>query len=192
MDPRKQAILSALDAFTSQRSGMDFRNYGDVKSFRAEQRRVTRDLHDYRAIRAVVAACDSITADMILEASLSAFSGRLFLQYNPIRHANDSQYERDMTDDEWRAAGLPTKLEVYYCTGQYFPTEYRRAACAVLASALWYWQRENMPAPLTGEPRTYVFHRAGHKSPDALSAGDWLRAHFRREFGRHIAWRYFD
>lgn len=33
MEPRKQAILDALDAFVRQRSGMDFRNYGDVTSY---------------------------------------------------------------------------------------------------------------------------------------------------------------
>lgn len=177
MEPRKQAILDALDAFVRQRSGMEFGNYGDVKSFRAEQRRVTRDLHDYRAIRQAVALRDSITADMLLEASRSAFSGRLEI----VAPHTDSQYNGHNLSDHWYIA---------YCTGQYFPTEYRKAACAVLASALWYWTREHaMPAPKreTGKPDDGL-----HELYNGMSAGDWLRKNFRREFGRHIASRYFD
>lgn len=30
-----------------------------------------------------------------------------------------------------------------YTTGQYFPTEYRRAVCSLLSSALWNWFRED-------------------------------------------------
>lgn len=30
-----------------------------------------------------------------------------------------------------------------YTTGQYFPTEYRRAVCSLLSSALWSWFRED-------------------------------------------------
>ena len=58
-----------------------------------------------------------------------------------------------------------------YCTGQYWPTEYRKAACRVLANALWdYWRNES-----TGE-----------------SIGKTIRYKARREFGRRIANRYFN
>jgi len=75
-DDRKTAILDALDAFVRQRSGMDWRDYGDAASYRSEQRSITRDLHDYRELRKAVAWRDSITADALLEAT-RAFSGRL-------------------------------------------------------------------------------------------------------------------
>jgi hypothetical protein len=66
------------------------------------------------------------------------------------------------------------KQRLDYCTGQYWPTEYRRAACAVLASALWAYQRDNLKP-----------------DPDCRP-GDVLRAHFRKEFGRRIANRWFN
>jgi len=62
------------------------------------------------------------------------------------------------------------RVEVDYCTGQYFPTEYRRAACAVLASALWeYWR-----------PAVY---KDGQ--------GDKIRAIARRELSSRLARRWF-
>ena len=33
-------------------------------------------------------------------------------------------------------------IKIDYCTGQYFPTEYRKAACAVLAYSLWHYWRD--------------------------------------------------
>ena len=60
-----------------------------------------------------------------------------------------------------------------YCTGQYFATEYRRAVCAVLASALWAYWRENAPEGLA-------------------KPCDYLREKARREFGRTIAGRWFN
>ena len=170
MEPRKQAILAALDAFVRQRSGMEFGNYGDVKSFRSEQRSIARDLHDYRQLCRAVELRESVTADMLLNASSSAFSGRL-------------------TIGEVAPDGV---FDVDYCTGQYFPTEYRKAACAVLAAALWAWTREYaMPSAIQHEngDRTYP-HVNGSKNEQ--SGGAWLRAHFVRKFGRGIAARYFD
>lgn len=203
-DLRKPAILAALDKFVTQRSGMDFGNYGDVASYRSEARSITRDLHDYRELRNAVGWRDSVTADMLLEAT-RAFSGRLTLKDISARYDDGSVY---------------CLFGVEYCTGQYFPTEYRKAACAVLASALWDWTREHaMPAPNSwrveswtklGEERTrskpLQIHEAcaelerlggqsyGHVQPyhDAKTPGDWLRSHFRNEFGRGIASRWFS
>ena len=54
-----------------------------------------------------------------------------------------------------------------YCTGQYYPTEYRRAVAAICARALWdYWR----------SPATTV---------------DTLRNTARAQFGRGLAGRYF-
>ena len=90
---------------------------------------------------------------MLLAAAKSAYAGRLSLT----------------TDDSGAVA-------VSYCTGQYWPTEYRKAACAVLAAALWARKREScMPADL------------GKVSP-----GEWLRKSFRADFGRGIASRWFN
>lgn len=164
--PSKEAILMALDRFVRQRAGLEFGDYGDVRAYRAEQRQITRDLHDYRAIAAQVGWRESITAENIMHAARHAFSGRLSI--------------------EAREDG---SVRVGYCAGQHFPTEYRRAACAVLAACLWDYMRGCMPAPTlhhnteTGET---VERYAGKR------AGDWLRETFKREFGARIARRYFD
>ncbi len=160
----KSAILDALDAFTRQRPGLEFGNYGCIRTYRAELRGITKDLHHARDLLTYVACRDSITAERILDA---ARSGRLSIV------ADDSGAVR-----------------IDYCTGQYWPTEYRRAVCALLASVVWaWWFDECMPAPTlhhnqeTGE---LVKRYRG------LRANDWLRNNARREFGRAIASRFFN
>ena len=181
MEPRKQAILAALDKFVRQRAGLEFGNYGDVTSYRAEQRSITKDLHHYRELERYVTWRDSITADMLLEAARSAYSGRLTL-IPPGPHDHGRGHSSSSPD--WR---------VDYCTGQYFPTEYRRAACAVLAAAIWAAMRADMPAPR--EPRltrTHGTFTSEHDNIEGKTPGDWLRSKARREFGRGIASRWFS
>lgn len=160
----RELILANLDAFVRQRSGMDYREYSDATSYRAEQRSITRDLHDYRTLRAAVQWREGIDAAALKEA-FRAFSGRL-------------------TWDGKR---------VDYCTGQYFPTEYRKAACAVMASALWDYTREHaMPeGSRQGATEGAMLYTLGN-GKGHVSAGEWLRRYFRREFGRGLAARYFN
>ena len=151
-------LLRALETFAQQRPGIDPRNYispgcwdyyrEDVANYRRECRQVTQDLRDFRVILAAVERSE-ITAAEILAAT-RAYSGRL----------------------EIIAPLTPDRFEIRYCTGQYFPTEYRRAACAVLAQALWDYYREDVQ---------------GHPRP-----GDKLREKFARMFSRRIAKRYFN
>lgn len=189
---KKQQIIAAMYAFIAQRAGLEFGNYGDVKSYRAEQRAITKDRHDARRLIRDVELRDSISADDILTASRGAYSGRLTL----IQH-----------DDG--------KVSVDYCTGQYFPTEYRKAVCAVMASVLWAWKRDQcMPTPkyrviFADGTKTYAMEKteaemyAAHRSGDAgraylsedyngLSGGDYMRAGFKREYGRGMAARWFS
>jgi hypothetical protein len=108
----KTQILSALRAFVRQRPGLEFANYGDAQAYRAEVRSITKDLHHAEEL---IRAVDwrHIDADSILKAT---GSGRLSI---------------DSTDKGVR---------VDWCTGQYWPTEYRRGVASVLASVLWnYW-----------------------------------------------------
>ena len=139
----KPAIIAMLEKFARQRPGMEPGNYGDWKSYRAELRTVTRDLAHARTLLSAV-EWSGITADDIIRA---ADGGRLGIK----------------VDGE--------RVRIDYCTGQYFPTEYRKAVCRVLASALWAHIRDSMPGD---------------------EIGDRIRAHFRREFGRTIAGRYFN
>jgi hypothetical protein len=175
MEPRKQAIIDALRKFMNQRSGIEFGNYGDVRAYRSEMRSITKDLHHARALMDAVEYSD-ITADDLLKAAQGAFSGRLTI-------AED-------------APGTESPFTLDYCTGQYFPTEYRRAVCAVLASALWEYTREHCMPPVAdkrgqhGEEQ-YLLN-VGGVAPMRVSAGAWLRAHFRQQFGRGIASRWFS
>lgn len=189
-DEREQ-ILSALAAWIAQRPGLEYGNYGDPKSYRAELRSITKDLHHARALLRFVELRQSITADMLKEGFRRGFSGRL--SWVPA-HA----WQCDKCGCvSGRAQGLTSaplccnapmrqlsKLE--YCTGQYWPTEYRRAVCAVLASAIWYWWREKCM------PLGFTEHPADPPRYDGLSAGDYLRRNARREFGRAIASRWFN
>ncbi len=145
----KQMMVEALYRFINQRSGIDYRNYqgGDWKAsreaFNGDYRPMLKHGRHARQMLRAVELRESVTAEMLLEAS-RAFMGRL--QF----------VERD------------GKVAVDYTTGQYFPTEYRKAACAVLAQALWdYWR------------------------PDCKT-GDEIAKQARREFGRGIAADWFN
>ena len=140
----KSVIIAALHKWIAQRPGLEFGNYGDVSAYRSEMRSITRDLHHARAMLNYVAWHDSITADMILDAADNG--GRLTM------------------------AADGDKVTIDYVTGQYWPTEYRRAVCSLMATVIWHWIRSNM--------------RYG-------CAGDDIRKVARREMGASIARRWF-
>lgn len=145
-DAERAAILEAMGRWIRQRPGLEFGNYGTVSSYRAELRSITRDLSDARLLLRAV-ELSSMGTDTLLGA-FRAFSGRL----------------------SWDGKRLD------YCTGQYWPTEYRKAVCAVLAAALWDWYRADYAAA----------------AKPGESAGDAIRRQFRREYGRGLARRWFD
>lgn len=167
----KQQICSALAAWIRQRPRMEFRNYGDIKSYRAEVRSISRDKRDAELLLATVRNRDSITGEQLIEASKRAFSGRLSLII----------VEDDKTN-------VVEKVTIDYTTGQYWPTEYRKAAAAVLASALWAYTRDNMPSG----PRPHRDASLTSGNGDFTNAGDWLRRHFRKEFGSRLQRRWFN
>lgn len=139
----KQAMIEALRRFINQRTGIDFRNYSDRENFMGDYRPILRYGRHARTMLRAVELRASITAENLLAAS-RAYCGRL--QF----------VEKD------------GKVSIDYTTGQYFPTEYRAAACAVLASALWdFW------------------------SPDCKTGGE-IRKQARREFGPAIARTWFN
>lgn len=190
MDSRKEAIIAALRRFVAQRPGMEFGNYGDVKSYRAELRTITRDRHDAERLLDAVENNDAITADDLIEAFPGAFSGRLQLLHKPVNRTDRTRVGRG--DD------ISAGFVLDYCTGQYFPTEYRKAVAAVCAAALWEAQRNELPhteqrevfskdAPDGESYLTYKAHNGKY-----LRAGDWLRTSFRHWFGRSIQQRWFN
>lgn len=160
MDHRDM-IINALRDWIKQRPGLEFANYGDVSAYRSEMRSITRDRHDAETLLLAVSHANALTADALEAAFRGAFSGRLSVVWG--RKGANGKFERcDRADAD--------RLHLNYCTGQYWPTEYRRAACAVLASALWGYYRDHAPAP----------------------DGEAIRGHFRREFGARIQKRWFD
>ena len=139
----KQSIIDTLNKWINQRPGLEFGNYGDMSSYRAELRSIGKDLQHARAMVNYVAWHDSITAEMILSAADNG--GRLSLT----------------TDGD--------KVTINYVTGQYWPTEYRRAVCSLMSSVIWVWLRENCE----------------------YKTGDDIRKAARRELGASIARRWF-
>jgi len=123
----KHLILDALRSWINQRPGLEHANYGDPSAYRSEVRSIGQDLQHARELLAAVAWRDGITDKDLIDASRRAFSGRLTIDTS-------------------------SGVSIDYCTGQYWPTEYRRAAAAVLASALHeYWRRSTSSA--TAEAR---------------------------------------
>ncbi len=66
-----ETYLAALHAFANQRPGLEFANYGDLRSYRAECRSITRDLSDFRQLARFV-ELSGVNADGLIAASKSA------------------------------------------------------------------------------------------------------------------------
>jgi hypothetical protein len=155
MDTRKQSLIDALQRFIAQRPGLEFGNYGDVSAYRSEMRSITKDRHHAETMLRAIIWRDSITADAIVGASRHAFSGRLTITEHDVYPETD-----------------PRRFSLDYCTGQYWPTEYRRAVCGVLSSALWNYWRDCV-------------------APDDPHKGDTIRKTAAAELSRSIARRWF-
>jgi len=158
----RTAILDALRAWINQRPGLEFGNYGELQAYRSEQRRIAKQKQQALILLDAVEYSDA-DAEM-LKRSFRAFSGRL----------------------AWDGKKLD------YCTGQYWPTEYRAAACAVLAAALWEQAHMAMPKPDGKITRTHGPFTTEHDNIDGMTPGDWIRRHFRRRFGASIQRAWFD
>jgi len=138
-------ILHALAAFAATRPGLnpreymrDWRDTEGRKTYAAEVRSITKDLHHARALLTAV-RLSSISEAQLVEAFRSK------------RLSWDGQ-----------------RLD--YCISQCYATEYRKAVCAVLASALWAYYRDDCCA----------------------DTGDKIRLAARRALPRAIASRWFN
>lgn len=155
----KAAVCNALRAFIAQRSGIDFRDYwsGDYwnarseakEAFNGDYRPMLRHGRQAREMLRSVELRDSITAENIISAA-SAFSGRL---------------EFKIREDGF--------VGVDYTVGQYFPTEYRRAACAVLARCLHEYFLQNMPKETNATPLGYIRSCAARELGRGIDA-EWF------------------
>jgi len=109
----KIILLGNLVQFVNQRPGLEYGNYATLSDYRSELREITKTRNQAHELIAFVSISQSIDADRILASA---------------RH----RLTWDKARQEWD-----------YCTGQYFPTEYRRAACSLLSSVVWDWFRED-------------------------------------------------
>lgn len=150
-ESERAAILDGLAGFIAQRSGIDARDYFDnwrdregVKAWQADKRDNYREGREARAMLAYVREREGIDTEALKVAFRGAFGGRL----------------------EWTGAGLD------YTPGQNTATEYRAAACAVLARVIANYWRANMDD----------------------SAPKWPRVQrmARDQFGRGLASRWFN
>lgn len=135
-------LLDTLHHFINQRPGLDPRNYirdhrdaNGRAAYRSDARSITRDLHDARALMRYIELHPTIDAQRIIDAA----RGRLTIK--PVYVQNSGLY------------GLPPEVagyEIDYCTGQYWPVEYRAAVARVLSSAIWEYFREDCLKNQTG------------------------------------------
>lgn len=110
-------MLEKLHAFIRQRPCLEFGNYGNAAIYRKELRQITREKRDAEAMLFHVWRCHAMTPELVGNAAKVAFSGRL-----------------TWNGTDWE-----------YTVGQYWPTEYRKAACVVLAFALrTYWSEPTL------------------------------------------------
>lgn len=148
-------IFDALERFIKSRSRLDWRNYGgDVTAYRAEQRSIAKDRRE--ALTALATARSLAPRyDVLVAAFPAAFSGRL----------------------EWDGEKLD------YCTGQYYPTEYRKAARAVLERYI-----QQCRAIAAAEiPRQYVYNSmADVRRANEESGGCWFDKSTMRFFKSRI------
>jgi len=140
----KSEICAKLRAFIAKRSRLDWRNYASdwvsdwrgMAAFHSDRSRILRHGRDARALLSFVEH-SSIPVEFLMR---ELETGRL-------------------TFDSARG-------ELDYCTGQYFPTEYRAAVCRTLSNAIWRFYRDNV----TPDVRTFA----------------------RETFGRGLASRWFN
>ena len=103
----KHTIIAALQQFIADPPNLRRANYGSQSSYDADVRAARRDKQDAERLISAVACIQDISADDLKD-GFRAFSGRL----------------------QWNGSHLE------YTTGQYRPTEYRKAVCAVCAAVV--------------------------------------------------------
>lgn len=140
--------IEKLTKFVNQRPGLDFSNYGDVSAYRSESAEITRDRSDYFELLSLA-----------------------FSRVDNLNEALTSYLQRSSNRLTINAEG---NLE--YCTGQYFPTEYRPAANSILRSIIW---------------NNYSNELDGNNEP-VYKDGHEIRKAIKRRVSRRIARNYFN
>ena len=141
--------INTLVKFVNQRPGLCFANYGDIRLYRSEMQEITRDRNDFFEL-------------------LSLASSRI--------EGLDEKLKQYLTNTSGRLA-LDKDGTLQYCTGQYFPTEYRPAACRVLVDLIW---------------ASYRDEKETNSLNNVYNTGDEIRKAIRRRLSRRVARNYFN
>jgi len=126
----KDLILSTLEKFIAQPPRLEVGNYvsggNDWNGWRALRQERRSITKDLKTAKLLLPMVKAQVPLGILKEAFRAYSGRL----------------------EWNGKSL------HYTAGQYFPTEYRKAVCAVFSQALWDTWREAGLSPRDTAERT--------------------------------------
>lgn len=189
-----QPAIFALVEFAAQNPGLEYGNYGNAQSYRAESRDIGQDWQRFKGALAVAAIEGVTDADVIAEAP-HAFSGRL----EPVAlcqlwagsdHCKVVQPEMRAMQGYWiepkdrPATWIDAKVLSFgwnYCTGQYFPTEYRKAAATLIEYAT---RRVRQARPAQRAERISTI--AELKALNAKNGGCWFEPSSMRFFGTRI------
>lgn len=164
----EQTAIAQLVAFAAQNSGIEFRDYYDPRdcnkqaildgrrAYAQECRSITQDWRRFKEAL-IQAGIDQVIDGDVIAAAPGAFSSRL----------------------EWKSNGCGGG-HWNYCTGQYFCTEYRKAAATVLEAAARA-RRASRPA----EKRTPASIE-DLKQLNRKNGGCWFEPSTMRFFGTRI------
>jgi hypothetical protein len=152
-----QTTIDKLVKFVNQRPGLDFSNYGDHKIYNSESREITKDRQDFFELFALA----SRRVDNLNE-----------------------QLTKYLTETSDRLR-INEKGQIEYCTGQYFPTEYRPAANRVLRSIIWdSYRDETIYIPEDD--------KIGYVGTPVYKDGHEIRKAIRRNLSRRVGKLYFN
>lgn len=180
-----QPAIAALVEFAAQRSGIDPRDYGfdpnGRKAYKDEVRAISADLRRFREALKIAAAEGVTDADVIAEAP-HAFSGRLEWKSHKAKHYR--QTDPSKYGGTHKGGTVVSEIDVWgweYCTGQYFPTEYRKAAATLLEYAIRRVRQARPPE--TADRITTI---AQLKALNERNGGCWFGRSEMRFFGTSI------
>lgn len=196
-NPAHNPAIAALVAFAAQNSKIDPRNYysdwrdtNGKRAYASETRSISADFARFKDALAEAAA-EKVTDADVIAAAPRTFSGRLEWRTEKakhIRHTDPSKF-----GGSHKGGTVVSEIDLgywEYTAGQYFPTEYRKAAASVLEEATRAVRGDRPPA--IRKPRTMAELKALNKE----NGGCWFSPGSMKFFGTKIesgiiAGRYF-
>jgi hypothetical protein len=181
------AVFTALEKWINQRPGLEYGNYGAMAPYRAELRSIANDKKS--ALKALEEArgLDPQKPELLADA-FSAFSGRLEWKTATFNASHERCASCDViplavhlktcTGGDHRIAG-----HLEYTTGQYWPTEYRKAAASVLERYIASWRQAENDA----KPQTFAYQTmADVKDANRRIGNHWFDRSTMRFFNTKI------